>query len=91
MVQSHLTNINALPLLQYSLNCPHLAMNKVEKNGKIKAYLMKLDRERTYKISLTTSFNRKMTHYKALFSHMSQNGIIIRPSYMDTHISHHIG
>ena len=30
MVQSHLTNINALPLLQYSLNCPRGILPKLE-------------------------------------------------------------
>ncbi len=84
---SHGMNINALPPFQYSLDCPHLNMTKTEKNRVIRADIIKLNNERTW-TSPTTPLGRKMAQYKALFLHISQDGFILRPSYMDTHLSH---
>ena len=37
--ESHGISINALPMFQYSLDCPHLNMTKVEKNSDMKVLL----------------------------------------------------
>ena len=39
----HGININVLPPLQYSLDCPHLNMNKMEKDRMIRAGIIKLE------------------------------------------------
>jgi hypothetical protein len=68
-------------------DCARLKMSKVEKNKVIWAEIVQLNNEGTW-ISPTISLRRKITQYKALFIGMSKNMIIIRPSYMDTHLSH---
>ena len=83
MVESHGIHINAFPPLQYSLDCPHLNMTKVEKNRVIRT-----DLNRIKWISPTTSLHTKMAHYKAHFAHRSEDGFIIRSSNIHIHLSY---
>ena len=49
----------------------------------IQTDIIKLDNERTW--ICPTTLGRRMADYKAMFLHMSHDGFIMRPSYMDTH------
>ena len=70
----HGISMNALPLFQYSLDSSYLNMTKAE--NKITWS--------SPKIWLGT----KMAHYKTHFLHTSEDGFIIRPPYMDIHLSY---
>ena len=72
---------------QNTLGCPHLNMTKMEKNRMIQTNIIKLENKITW-ISPKISLGRKMTHNKAHSLHTSEDGFIIRPSYMDIHISY---
>ena len=75
----HGTNINALPLFEYSLDSPHLNMTKVEKNRVIQTNIINFKNKITW-ISPKISLGRKMAHYRGHFLHTSEDGFIIRPS-----------
>ena len=62
-------------------------MTKMEKNRMIQTNIIKLENKITW-ISPKISLGRKMTHNKAHSLHTSEDGFIIRPSYMDIHISY---
>ena len=68
---SYAININALPVPQYSLDCPYVNMSKVEKNRVIQIDIMNLENHIAW-ISPTPSLGRKMTHYKTLFTHIRE-------------------
>ena len=86
MFQLHGISIKTLSPFRYSLDYPHLNMTKLEKNRMIQADIIILENIRAW-ISPTTFLGMKIAYYKALYSHSSQDGLIIRP-YMDTHLSH---
>ena len=80
-------SINALPPFQYSLDGPHLNMTKVEKNRVIRTDIINLENKITW-ISPKIPLGTKMAHYKTHFLHTSEDGFIIRPPYMDIHLSY---
>ena len=59
--ESHDISINALPMFQYSLDCPHL--NMMEKNRVIQTDTINLESKITL-ISPKISLGTKMAHYK---------------------------
>ena len=85
--ESHGMSVNALSPSQYSLDCPHLNMTKVEKNRVIWTDIINLENKIT-SISPKISLNMKMAHYKTHILHTSEDGFIIRPPYMDIHLSY---
>ena len=85
--ESHGMSINALPPFQYSLDCPHLNMTKVEKNRVIRTDIINLENKITW-ISPKIPLGTKMAHYKTHFLQTSEDGFIIRPPYMDIHLSY---
>ena len=76
-----------LPPLQYSLDCPHLEPSREERNRIIRMDIIQIHTARTW-VTPTEDLGTKKTFYKEHFLHISPDGFIIRPSYMDTHLSH---
>ena len=72
----------ALSPFKYSFDCLHPKKTKDEKDRVIQTVIIIMDNGRTW-IKLSTSLNRKMTHYRP---HSSDDGFIIRPSYIDIYI-----
>ena len=64
--KSHHMTINTISPLHYSLNGPHLDMNRIHQTR----YINNM-------ISPMTPVARKMDHYKALFLHLSPDGSIV--------------
>ena len=67
--ESHGMSINALPPFQYSLDCPHLNMTKVEKNRVIRTDIINLENKITW-ISPKISLGTKMANYKTHVLHI---------------------
>ena len=63
---------NNCTLFQYTLDCPHLNMTKVEKIRVIRTDLINLENKITW-ISPKISLGRKMAHYKTYFSHTPED------------------
>ena len=85
--ESHGISINALPLFQYILVCPHLNMTKMEKHRVIRTDIINLENKITW-ISPKTSLHTKMVHDKIHFLYTSDDVFITRPSYMDIYLSY---
>ena len=73
-------SINALPLFQYSLDSPYLNMTKVEKNRVTRTYIINLE--------IIKHGSAPKYHYKTHFLYTSEDGFIIKPPYMDIHLSY---
>jgi hypothetical protein len=76
-------NINALPLFPVQLIMSTSKNEQVKKNRVIQADIIKLNDEKTW-ISPKTPL---VQNIKLVFLYMSQVSFILRPSYMDTHLS----
>ena len=62
-------------------------MTKVEKNRVIQTDIINLENKITW-ISPEIPLGTKMAHYKTHFLHTSEDGFVIRPPYMDIHLSY---
>lgn len=82
----HGLQIDALPPFQYSLDCPLLDLTDTERNRVIRADITRLHTERTW-INPQEPLGTKMAYYQNHFMHISPDGFISRPAYMDTHLS----
>lgn len=76
-----------LPPFQYSLEAPSLLITRTEINKTIRQDLIQMDTKRTW-VDPTQELGTKMADYKGNFLQLSEDGFVIRPSYMDTHLSH---
>ena len=62
-------------------------MTKEEKDRVIQTDIINLENKITW-INPKISLGTKMAHYKTHFLHTSEDGFIIRPPYVDTHLSY---
>lgn len=85
----HGMSMDTLPPFQYSLDCPFLDLSHSELNRVMRMDIIRLDTERTW-ITPTLPLRTKMAQYQSHFLHISPDGFILRPTYMDTHLSHGI-
>ncbi|RYA67342.1 hypothetical protein DD595_26345, partial [Enterobacter cloacae complex sp. 4DZ3-17B2] len=85
--QAHGFSIDRLPPFQYSLDAPSLTLTQSEITKLIRQDLTQLDTRRTW-IQPAQELGTKMADYKENFLQLSEDGFVIRPSYMDTHLSH---
>ena len=67
--ESYGINANSLPPFQYNLDCPHLHITKMEKNRVIWTDIINLENKIAWIIP-KMSLDRKMAHYKTLFTHI---------------------
>lgn len=85
--QRHGFSMDGLPPFQYSLDAPSLSLTRVETTRLIRQDLIQLDTRRTW-IEPTQELGRKMAFYREHLLQLTGDGFVIRPSYMDTHLSH---
>ena len=85
-IESHGLNIDQLPPFQYSLDAPSLELTKQEINKLIRQDLVQNDTRRTW-IDPVQGLGTKRAFYKENFLHLTEDGFIIRPEYMDVHLS----
>ncbi|KAH7446947.1 hypothetical protein KP509_01G083500 [Ceratopteris richardii] len=76
-----------LPPFQYSLQTPLMYLTRVEITKRIRQDLIQLDTKRTW-IEPTQELGTKMAFYREHLLHLTTDGFVTRPSYMDTHLSH---
>ena len=79
--ESHGISVKALSLFQYSLDCPHLNMTKMESNRLIQTDIIKLDNRRTW-IDFTISLARKMAHYKHIRKWILHQALLYAYTYI---------
>lgn len=85
--QKHGLSIDRLPPFQYSLDAPSLPVTRTEITRLIRQDLIQLDTRRTW-VEPVQELGTKMAFYKEHLLQLSGDGFVIRPSYMDTHLSH---
>lgn len=85
--QRHGLNMDRLPPFQYPLHAPALTVTQTEITRLVRHDLIKLDTERTW-IEPIQELGTKMAFYKEHLLQLSGDGFVIRPSNMDTHLSH---
>ena len=88
-LQSHGIDIERLPPFQYSLDAPSLSLTKSEITLLIKQNLIQLDTRRTW-TQPAQELGTKMGFYRKYFLQLTKDGFVVRPAYMDTHLSHGI-
>ncbi len=81
--------MDRLPPFQYSLDAPSLSSTRIEINRLIRQDLIQLDTKSTW-IQPTQELGTKMAFYRAHLLQLTEEGFVIRPGYMDTHLSHGI-
>ena len=79
--------MDRLPPFQYSLDAPSLSLTRVEITRLIQQDLTQLDTRRTW-IEPSHELGTKRAFYREHLLQLTADGFIIRPSYMDTHLSH---
>ena len=85
--QRHGFSMDRLPPFQYSLDAPSLSLTRLEITRLIRQDLIQLDTRRTW-IEPTQELDTKMAFYREHLLQLTGDGFVIRPSYMDTHLSH---
>ena len=85
--QMHGFTMDRLPPFQYSLDAPRKSLSRGDVTRLIRQDLIKLDNKRTW-IEPTQELGTKMAFYKEHLLQLTWDGFVIRPSYMDIHLSH---
>ena len=85
--QLHGFSMDRLPPFQYSLDAPSHALIRLEISRIIRQDLTLLDIQRTW-LSPSKELGTKMALYREHFLHTFEEGFIIRPRYMNSHLSH---
>eukprot|EP00250_Pteridium_aquilinum_P019422 c24426_g1_i1 orf=1306-2640(+) len=83
----HGFSIDRLPPFQYSLEAPLLSLTRPEISRIIRQDLIQLDTRRTW-IDPPQELGTKMAFYRDHLLRTTEDGFIVRPGYMDTHLSH---
>ncbi|KAH7434041.1 hypothetical protein KP509_07G098200 [Ceratopteris richardii] len=85
--QTHGFTMDRRPPFKYSLQTPLMYLTRVEITRLIRQDLIQLDTRRTW-IEPTQELGTKMALYREHLLHLTTDGFVTRPSYMDTHQSH---
>ena len=83
----HGLDIDRLPPYNYSLDCPTLNFSRSELNQVIRADILRIDTERTW-IRPSLPLGSRMEFYRSHFLHLTQDGFVTQPQYMDIHLTH---
>lgn len=83
----HGLDIDRLPPYNYSLDCPTLNFSRSELNRVIRADILRINTERTW-IRPSLPLGSRMEFYRSHFLHLTQDGFVTRPQYMDIHLTH---
>ena len=87
--QLHGFDMDRLPHFQYSLDAPSLSLTQTGITRLIRQDLIQLDTRRTW-IQPTRELGTKMAFYREHLLELTQDGFVMRPTYMDTHLSHEL-
>ena len=85
--QLHGFTIGRLPPFEYSLDAPMLTLTRPEINKIIRQDLTQLETKRTW-LNPSLELGTKMAFYKNHFLATTEDGFIVRPRYMDSHLLH---
>ncbi|KAH7307766.1 hypothetical protein KP509_22G076800 [Ceratopteris richardii] len=85
----HGFDIDRLPPLQYDLHAPTYSLSHQERNRFIRQEIMHTYIQRTW-VSPRDTLPPKMLYYCEHFLHISDEGFIEIPRYMQTYLSHHL-
>lgn len=87
-MQSRSRQVARSPLspFQYSLDAPSMELTKQEINKLIRQDLTQNDTRRTW-TEPVQCLGKKTAFYKENFLRLTEDGFIVRPEYMDTHLS----
>ena len=79
--------MDKLPPFQYSLDAPSLELTRTEITKLIRQDLIQLYTRRVW-METTQELGTKMAAYKEHFLQFTEDGFVVKPSYMDAHPSY---